>query len=353
MPAAVSSILVPTAWLQLLPAIVVAAVVAGGLWLAFWGLHRWLRQIAPRPESLRLTRNLLTVVAAAVVVLVLLRGEGWGAPHITWRALSDWAMGPGLHILFIFVGAFVLVRVTDLFIAHLQHVLAAPEVEARNWAERRKRIETAGRLLRGVATLVIAGIAILMALREVHVDITPILTGAGVIGVAVGLGAQTVVRDLIVGVFLILENQIRVGDVISINGKTGLVEALRLRIIVLRAEDGAVHIFHNGSINEYANLTKDYAFAVLDVTVPFQAELARVNASLLAVGSELAQDAAFAAKLAGPMEVTGIEALTATTMTVRIRQRTLPMEQWAVDRELRRRIHERFQQDRIALAAGS
>lgn len=352
MGSAVSSIFVPATWLQLLPAIVVAAVVAAGLWLAFWALHRWLRQIAPRPESLRLTRNLLTLVAAAVVVLVLLRGEGWGAPHITWRALSDWAMGPGLHILFIFVGAFVLVRVTDLFIARLQHVLAAPEVEARNWAERRKRIETAGRLLRGVATLVIVGIAILMALREVHVDITPILTGAGVIGVAIGLGAQTVVRDLIVGVFLILENQIRVGDVVSINGKTGLVEALRLRIIVLRAEDGAVHIFHNGSINEYSNLTKDYSYAVVDVTLPSQTDLARVNAALTSIGEELAADAGFAAKLKGPLEVLGIETLTGSTMAVRLRQRTEPMEQWAVDRELRRRIQERFQREQIAFAAG-
>ncbi|MGH9484530.1 MAG: hypothetical protein ACRD1F_05700, partial [Terriglobales bacterium] len=178
------------AWLQLLPAIVVAIAVAGGLWLAFWSLHRWLRHILPQPEALHLTRNLLTVAAMAVVILVLLRGEGWGAPHITWRSLSDWAMGPGIHILFIFVGAFVVVRVTDLLIAHLQHVLSSPEIEPRNWVERRKRIETAGRLLRGVATLVIVGIAILMALHEVHVDITPILTGAGVVGVAVGLGAQ-------------------------------------------------------------------------------------------------------------------------------------------------------------------
>ncbi|MGH9485031.1 MAG: mechanosensitive ion channel family protein, partial [Terriglobales bacterium] len=216
-----------------------------------------------------------------------------------------------------------------------------------------KRIETAGRLLRGVATLVIVGIAILMALHEVHVDITPILTGAGVVGVAVGLGAQTVVRDLIVGVFLILENQIRVGDVITINGKTGLVEALRLRIIVLRAEDGAVHIFHNGSINEYANLTKDYSYAVLDVILPFQADLERASAVLVDIGKQLAADDGFSAKLAGPLEVLGVEALSGTTMSVRIRQRTVPMEQWAVDRELRRRIQQRFQKDQIALAAGN
>lgn len=349
---AASANLISPVWSQASPAVVVAAAVAIGLWLALWGLHRWLRQIAPRPESLRLTRNVLTLAAAAVVVLVLLRGEGWGAPHITWRALSDWAMGPGLHILFIFVGAFVVVRVTDLLIARLQHVLAAPEIETRNWAERRKRIATAGRLLRGVATLVIVGIAILMALREVHVDITPILTGAGVIGVAVGLGAQTVVRDLIVGVFLILENQIRVGDVISVNGKTGLVEALRLRIIVLRAEDGAVHVFHNGSINEYSNLTKDYSCAVVDVTLPLQVDLARVHAALVAIGEELAADAQFAGKLKGPLEILGIETLTASTMAVRMRQRTEPMAQWAVDRELRRKIQERLQREQIAFAAG-
>lgn len=347
-----SIVYLPTALAQLLPAIVVALAAVVALWLGFLALRSWLRGLLPRPGALKLLRNLLVAVAVAVVVLVLVRGEGWGAHAFTWREVSDWVMGPGLHILFIFVGAFIVERIADLFIAHLQRVLSAPEVEPRNWAERRKRVETVGRLLRALTTLVILGSAILMALRQVNVDITPILTGAGVVGVAIGLGAQTIARDYLVGIFLILESQIRVGDVISINGKTGTVEALRLRIIVLRAGDGAVHVFHNSSVNEYSNLTKDFSYAVLDVTLPFQTDVGRAEAALGEIGRELAADAAFAPKLRGGLEVLGIESLAPAALVVRVRQRTVPMEQWAVERELRRRVQARFVQDQLGAAAG-
>lgn len=337
-------------WQALLPAVVLAAAAVAGLWLCLWGLSRWLRHWVPRSEAVRLVRNLLTVVAVVVATLILARGAARSVPPITWRELSDWALGPGLHILFIFTGAYVLARVTDFFIAHLQRVLAAPEVAARDVAERRKRIETVGRLLHGVALLVIIGTAGLMVLREVNIDTTPILTGAGVIGVSVGLAGQTVVRDMIVGIFLVLESQIRVGDVVTINGKTGLVEALKLRIMVLRADDGRVHIFHNGSVNEYTNLTKDYSCAMLDLSLPFDQDLARVKSVLESIGGEMAADPSFHAKLQGPLEVLGLENLDGKAVVVRLRQRTVPMEQWAVDRELRRRIQQRFQREHIALA---
>lgn len=337
-------------WQHLLPAAVLAAVVVAAFLAGIWILQRWLRRWGPRPESGRLGRNLLTVVALLVAALILARGAARSLPPITFRELSDWTAGPGLHILLIFTGAFVLARITDFFIAHLQRVLAAPEIEPRDWAERRKRIETVGRLLRGLASLVIVAIAGMMALREVNVDTTPILTGAGVIGVSVGLAGQTVVRDMIVGIFLILESQIRVGDVVSINGKTGLVEALKLRIIVLRGDDGSVHIFHNGSVNEYTNLTKDYSCAMLDLSLPFEEDLARVQTVLEGIGAELAADPDFHARLQGKLEVLGLQSLNGTSVVVRLRQRTVPMEQWAVDRELRRRIQLRFQRERIALA---
>ncbi len=333
-----------------LPALLTAALVLAALGAGQWALARWLRPWASGRALAALLRRTLRAVAVLLLALLALRGSGLGVPRLTWPLLAGWLLGPGLRILFIFLGAFLLARAADFFIAHLQQALAAPAAAPHDAAERRKRIDTLGRLLRGLATLVLFGIATLMALRELHMDITPILTGAGVAGVALGFGAQTLVKDLIAGVFLILENQIRVGDIITINGKTGLVESLRLRILVLRGADGAVYIFHNGAISEYANLTKDFAYAVLDVGVAPQQDLGRVTALLQAVGDSLVRDPAFAAKILAPAEILGVESLGPTSVGLRLRIRTAPMEQWAVDRELRRRVQEQFAAAKIALA---
>ena len=119
-------------------------------------------------------------------------------------------------------------------------------------------MDTIGQLLRVVATMFVSGVALLMALTLFAIDIRPILTGAGIAGLAVGFGAQNLVRDVIAGFFLILENQVRLGDVVSINGKSGLVEAIRLRTTVLRGTDGTVHVIPNGGITELSNMTKDF-----------------------------------------------------------------------------------------------
>lgn len=337
-----------------LPAALAAAAVAAALALVIWLLSRWLhRAAAGRPGARQLIRTLARTLEAAgvlVVALIAFRGAGLGQPRLSWQQLSDWVMGPGLRILFIFVGAYILVRIVEFFISHLQAVLLSGGEEGPDAVERRKRIDTLGRLLRALSLVLVLGMAFLMALREVNIDITPVLTGAGVLGVAIGFGAQTVVKDVIAGAFLILENQIRVGDVVTINGKTGLVETIRLRILVLRALDGTVYIFQNGAVSEIANLTKDFAYAVLNLSLASREDLDRVSRVLDEIGREMRADPAFGPRILGPLEILGVDSLAGAAFGLKARMKTLPMQQWAVDRELLRRIKVRFAQEQIALA---
>jgi hypothetical protein len=168
-------------------------------------------------------------------------------------------------------------------------------------------------------------------------------------GLAVGFGAQNLVRDVIAGFFLILENQVRLGDVVTINGKSGLVEAIRLRTTVLRGSDGTVHVIPNGGITELSNMTKDFSYAVLDVGVGYKERLDDVMAVLNEVGAALRQDAAYGPSILEPLEVLGVESLGAATVDIRVRVKTVPTQQWSVARELRRRIKHAFDERGIEL----
>jgi small conductance mechanosensitive channel len=200
-----------------------------------------------------------------------------------------------------------------------------------------------------LVTTVVMSIAVLIVLREVGVDITPILTGAGIAGLAVGFGAQNLVRDVISGFFLIAENQVRVGDVAIINGKGGLVEAIRLRTIVLRGLDGTVHVIPNGAINELSNMTKDFSYALLDVGVAYKEDTDRVVDVLKEVAAELQQDPGYAERILAPLEVLGVDAFADSAVMIRIRIKTAPIQQWNVARELRRRIKKAFDQRGIEI----
>ena len=194
-----------------------------------------------------------------------------------------------------------------------------------------------------VATLLVLGVATLMALSLFNVDIRPILTGAGIAGLAVGFGAQNLVRDVIAGFFLILEDQVRLGDVVSINGKSGLVEAIRLRTIALRGHDGTVHVIPNGVITELSNMTKDFSFAVLDIGIPYEENVDAVVDVLRSVANELRTDPVHGPNILEPLEVLGVEAFGESSVLLRVRIKTVPIQQWNVGREFRRRIKMAFE----------
>ena len=344
---------------ELLPTIVAMTGVLALMWFALWLATRAIRRMALRLEEedrehleeierwaqqlTRFVRRSIEVVAGVAAVLILLRGLGLrGIRRLEWEQVADWWLGPGLRILLVLGGAFVLSRLLHLLLARLPLFVAPREGPLAEVLEREKRANTLTRTLRMLTTVVVMSVAVLIVLRELGVDITPILTGAGIAGLAVGFGAQNLVRDIISGFFLIMENQVRVGDVAIINGKGGLVEALRLRTIQLRGLDGTVHVFPNGAITEVSNLTKDFSYYVIDVGVAYKENVDRVMEVLRAVGDELQRDAAYAERILAPLEILGVDSFADSAVVIRIRIKTIPLQQWNVGRELRRRIKNTF-----------
>jgi moderate conductance mechanosensitive channel len=181
-------------------------------------------------------------------------------------------------------------------------------------------------------------VAVLMLLREMAIDIVPILTGAGIAGLAIGFGAQNLVRDVISGFFLILEDQVRVGDLARINGVGGTVEQVNLRTIVLRDGDGAVQVFPNGTITALANLSKQYSYAIVDVRVAYTENIDRVVGTLRDIGEPMQRDAVWGALVMGSLQIAAVESIEGGLSTIRARFKALPLNQGKVANELRRRI---------------
>jgi small conductance mechanosensitive channel len=232
------------------------------------------------------------------------------------------------------------VRAANLVIEHLQHKLA--HRHAPTDLEWQRRASTLSSILTSVITVTVAFVAVLMLLRELTIDVVPILTGAGIAGLAIGFGAQNLVRDVISGFFLILEDQVRIGDLARINNVTGRVEQINLRTIVLRDNEGAVQVFPNGTITALANLSKQFAFAVVDVRVAYSENFERVFGTMREVGAAIEQDAVWGGQVLAPLEVIGVESLEGGTATVRARFKTLPLHQREVANELRRRLMSAF-----------
>jgi small conductance mechanosensitive channel len=221
------------------------------------------------PDHARATARIVRPIAWALLVIVFVPPalEFFGLQlrtGIRLSVLTTWLLSSGLKVVLIAGTAFVLMRAVRITTHRFELHLKA---DGPRSAEQAKRVRTLGEMTRNVSSAIILAVAILYILKELRFDIMPLLTTAGIAGLAIGFGAQTLVKDVISGFFLILEDQVRVGDVAEINGTSGLVEALHLRTLVLRDARGAVHTFPCGSISTLANLTKDFSYAVLDMQV--------------------------------------------------------------------------------------
>lgn len=310
-------------------------------------IHQWARQIN------HLLRQSVAAVAAVTFLILVLPSLGvHGLSLLTWEQVASWLLGPGLRILLVLGGAYTLSRLVRMFILRLPAFVVRHAGPPSALAEREKRAQTVSSLLGKLATAVLMSVAGLIVLRELKVDIMPILTGAGIAGLAVGFGAQSLVRDIISGFFMIFEDQIRVGDIAVINGKLGLVEAMRLRTTVIRSFDGAVHIFPNGAITEVSNLTKDYSCYVIQLSVAYKEDVDHVMAVLKEIGDELGRDPQFAPKILEPLEIEGVDQFAPGVIVLKMRIKTLPLEQFTVGRELRRRIKVGFDARGIELPQG-
>jgi moderate conductance mechanosensitive channel len=250
--------------------------------------------------------------------------------------VTRWVARSGVRVLLLILIAYVANRFAASVIKNAEEEMGhGQSLEAH---ERRKRLNTVGATLRRFFSILIWSAASLMILRELDVDITPVLTGAGIIGLAVGFGAQTLVKDIISGLFLIVEDQVRLDDVAEINGVSGVVEEINLRTIVLRDLHGVVHHIASGEIRTLANKSKDYSYYVIDLSLDFDDDSDRLIEIIKGAARELMLDPAFAASILEPLEVLGLDAFKGAEVTVRCRIKTLPLKQWEVGRELRRRI---------------
>jgi small-conductance mechanosensitive channel len=205
-----------------------------------------------------------------------------------------------------------------------------------------KRVRTLKSVLWTIVVGLVWFVAVLTTLGQIGVNVTPILAGAGIVGLAIGFGAQNLVKDLVSGFFLILENQVRVGDVAVINGTAGLVEAISFRTIVLRDEAAVVHVFPNGSITTLSNMTKDWSAYVISVNVAFREDPDRVVDVMRRVAEEMYAEPTYKPAMLEPIEIFGVDGFTESAVIIKARLKTLPLQQFNIGREYRRRLKKAF-----------
>jgi len=287
---------------------------------------------------------LLMIAILAVGLSILLNEAGLSMERVFNRAL-DWVVSNGLGIAIIVALTFVALKVASLLAAKLVAFLNRDKLDL----ESQKRADTLSSVIRWVLRTGILLVAAVMLLGQLGVQIGPILAAAGVAGLAVGFGAQNLVQDVISGFFLLLEDQVRVGDVVQLNDKSGLVEKITLRMIILRDFSGNVHYVRNGKIDVVTNMTKEYSQYVFEIGVAYREDTDEVTRVIEAVGKDLQSDPAFKDDILAPVEVVGVDKFADSAVVIKARIKTKPSQQWRVGREFNRRLKKKFDEAGIEI----
>lgn len=254
--------------------------------------------------------------------------------------LDEWyaPAAAGVRIVLIIAGTLVAQTVANRLIRTFRERIAA----RMKGAEEVRRAETLGRVVRYLATVVIGLVGGVLVLAECGVSVAPILGAAGVVGLAIGFGAQSLVKDYFTGIFLLIENQIIKGDVVQVADKSGLVEDMTLRYVQLRDYDGNVHFVPNGLISTVTNMSRGYAYAVVDVAIAYREEIDAALAVMRSVAAGLAAAPGFADRILTEFEIAGVERWDESAIVLRGRFKVIPLEQWNVRREYLRRLKGAF-----------
>lgn len=266
-------------------------------------------------------------------------------PSLTEK-LYEWLITSGLRILII--GAFILIKIVNGVIGRFETIISGRTAGYSEY-ETERRVKTLTSLLRSIVFIALAGIAATMVLKELGMDISPIIAGAGILGLAVSFGGQNLVRDIISGFFIILENQIGVGDIAIINGISGTVEEIDFRTTVIRDLQGIVHVFPNGAINQLSNQSKGWSRYVIDMGVAYKENVDHVMEVLREIGDGLKKDDRFGPLILEPLEILGVDSFGDSDVVIKCMIKTQPLKQWEVGRELRRRIKNTFDQKGIEI----
>lgn len=242
------------------------------------------------------------------------------------------------RILLIAIAAWVLIAVLQRAIRVVRSRIASRFDDA----EAVKRAETLGRVFRYIVAIVVGAIAVMLILSELGISVAPILGAAGVVGLAVGFGAQSLVKDFFTGFFILFENQIRKGDVVKVADHGGLVEEVTLRYVRLRDYDGNVHFVPNGIITSVVNMSRGFAQSVIDVGIAYRESIDEAIEVIREVGAKLRSDPAFAARILDDLEIAGVDKWDDSAVVLRCRFKVAPLEQWGVRREFLRRLKNEF-----------
>lgn len=266
-----------------------------------------------------------------------------------WTELIiPWLLSQGLRIMIIVIAAYILNIILSRIISRTVRVAVVPDNTLSKEAEK-KREDTLIRIFNGVLKVVIMLLALLMILQESGIEIAPLLAGAGIVGLAVGFGGQYLIRDLISGMFIILENQYRIGDVVNINSTGGMVEDISLRMTTLRDLNGTVHHIPHGEIKIISNLSKKFSRVNIDIGVSYNSDLEKVIEVINRTGRELAEDPYFKEMIISPPKFLRVDEFADSAIIVKILGDTKPLKQWEISGELRKRIKFAFDREGIEI----
>jgi small-conductance mechanosensitive channel len=267
-----------------------------------------------------------------------------------FKTIKELLIANGLTLLLILIVLVIIHFVIRVFMSRLSRVIISrlSKKEAIT-TEREKRVKTINAIFTRLAFMLLWGIGILIILGELDINIAPILTGLGIFGLALSFGAQTLVKDIISGVFILIENQIRVGDVAVINGTGGLVEEINLRTTILRDVEGTVHVFPNGSINTLSNKTKEWSACVLDIGVAYKEDPDRVMQIMREVDEEIRVDKEYGDLILEPIEIFGLDNFAESAIVIKARIKTKTLKQWTIARQYRLRLKKAFDKYNIEI----
>jgi len=266
-----------------------------------------------------------------------------------WSKVTDWLNTHGWKILLIVAVAAVIYLLLRRLIPPILRRMVTARMRGQEEEEIKQRVDTLSRVLVGTGLLIIIIVVLFTILAEVGVNIAPALAGVGIVGIAIGFGAQSLVKDFISGLFILLENQYSVGDVVKIADIAGIVEEINLRRTVLRDLDGIVHSVPNGEIRVASNYTKEWSRVNLNISVGYGEDLDHVIEVVNRIGKEMAEDPDWGPLMLTPPQVLRVDAFEDSGIAIKILGDTKPIQQWAVMGELRKRIKKVFDEEGIEI----
>ncbi len=268
---------------------------------------------------------------------------------VAWsESIAPWLLSHGIKILVVVIGSYILQIIAKKAIVKAVRVAVVPSNYVSKIAEK-KREDTLIRIFSGILKIVITSIATLMILSEMGLMIGPVLAGAGIVGLAVGFGGQYLIRDIIAGLFIIIENQYRVGDIVSFDGTGGLVEDISLRMTTLRDLDGTVHHVPHGEIRKVSNLSKYFSRVNLNIGIAYNSNLEHVISVVNQTGNELAEDQFWQEFIINAPQFLRVDDFADSAIIIKILGETQPMKQWDVSGEFRKRIKIAFDKEGIEI----